>query len=141
MAFGYVPVDPPEKKGKEPDPVPESRIIYVDGPITRIRMGTSTLNNVEKAIKLINHILEIGHDGLDGFNTNRASLWFTSPVIGRIQLELLGPNQVEETGNYQEFIIRYQDKNGVTKKLKHSFDEIDHDTFLLIQKYLDNLQD
>jgi hypothetical protein len=141
VAFGYAPVDAPEKKVIEPPYPPEPNTIYVEGPITRIRKGTSTLNNVEKAAKLINHILEIGHDGLEGFNSNHASLWFTSPVIGRVQLELLGVSQVEEIGNYQEFILRYQDKNGVTKKLKHSFNEIDDETFLLIQKYLDRLQD
>ncbi len=139
MAFGYTPVDPPQKKVIKPVPELEPRIITAEGEITKIRQGTSTLSDLEKATKLMQHILEISHDSIEGLSSNHLSIWFTSSAIGRVHLVLFGTNDIKRIGEYQRFMIEYRDKLNRHHKLQYSFEEIDEKTFLNLQNFLDGL--
>ncbi len=137
MAFGNVPVDPPEPP--EPPKAPEPKTTYVEGPITRIRRGTSTLNDLEKTHRLIEHLMEVKKIKRPTVKyleeENALSIWFMSDIIGGVHLTLLGKGQA--VGDYKEIKIEYQNNLGETKTHVFSMDEINEEAFAAIQKLND----
>lgn len=141
MAFGNVPVDPPEKKAITPPAPSEPPTTYVEGPVTRIRKGTSTLNDLEKTHKLIEHLLELKKvkkpDKVEYFEQdNSLSISFMSDVIGKVHLRLLGSG--EPVGDYKKIKIEYQNSLGETKSHTFSIDEINEEAFKTIQELNDD---
>jgi len=128
----------------EPPKPPEPRTVYVEGEITKIRKGTSSLRDLEKASQILHHLFELRPHSLEGFSSNHLSIWFLSPVMGKVHLELLGTNEIKKIGQYQIFKIEYleyKEKGTIKKTLQFSNDQIDDETYLNLQKYYNSLHE
>jgi hypothetical protein len=133
------PVLPPD-----PPTPPEPRTIEVEGEITKIRTGISYLKDLEKATQILQHLFSLRPHSVQGFSSNHLSIWFLSPVMGMVHLELLGTNEVNKIGQYQRFRIEYleyREKGPIKKILQFSNDQIDDETYLDLQKYYNSLHE